>query len=217
MKNYTAEFAAKFKRNYAYTMGGSQTIELPNGQKFEFNDRQFYSGRGSKYNNSVKHDNKGIIKITRKELSAVLKSEREVKARLKAITAERKETAKRYADNKEAGIYGISVEKYGNYIELSEAESEGQYFDAPRLAKTLGISLKDAELLKSYGKTYVFAKTNTGEVIELYHSSLSCNSLSISISKPNAERIAEFNHDEWASAPYAEILGQSKNENHFVC
>jgi len=83
MKNYTTEFAAKFKQNYAYKMGGSQTIQLPNGQQFEFNDKEYYGGRGGKYNTGIKHDNKGLIVITRKQLSAVLKAERERKARIK--------------------------------------------------------------------------------------------------------------------------------------
>jgi len=218
MKQYTAELAAKFKKSYAYKMGGSQTIELPNGQQFAFNDKEYYSGRGAKYNASISHDNKGIIKVSRKEFSAVLKAEREMKAAMKERGAERKAAAKRYADNAAAGIYGVSVKDYGTFIELSENESRGKYFDAERLAKTLNISVEDAELLKSHGKTYVFAKKLDGTgTIELYHNSLSCNDLNISISEAQPEKLAEFNHDEWAAAPYAELVGMTENKNHFVC
>jgi len=218
MKQYTTEFAAKFKKTYAFKMGGSQTIELPNGQQFTFDDKEYYSGRGAKYNSSIKHDVKGLIKVTRKELSAVLKEERERKKHIKAMKAERETATQRYADNAAAGVYGISVKEYGTFIELSEDERRGRYFDAERLAKTLNISVQDAELLKSEGKTYVFAKKLDGsETLELYHSSLCCNYLSIVINEAKPERMAEFNHNEWASAPYAGLLGQTENQNHFVC
>jgi len=134
------------------------------------------------------------------------------------MIAEREAAATAYANNSAAGIYGISVRDYGTYIELSDQESEGKYYDVERLAKTLNISVTDAGLLDSRGKTYVFAKElTTGKVMQLFHPSLSCNSLSICISYPTGEAIASFNHNEWANAPYAGVLGQTENKNHFVC
>lgn len=77
--------------------------------------------------------------------------------------------------------------------------------------------MSDAELLKSLGKTYVFAKSKNGKNYQLYHSSLFVNHLSISVKEVSEDRMREFVHDEWASAPYASEVGQTSNKNHFVC
>ena len=214
MKAITTDFAKRFKKTYAYKMGGTQTIVFPNGQEFNFDDRVYYSGRGGKYNAAIKHDNIGRVEISAKEFKAVMKKERETQKSIKLMIAERKAKAIRIDAAKKQGVYS----KAGNYIELSDNESEGRYFDPARLAKTLDISLKDAELLKSTGKTYVFAKKLDGSgILELYHSSLSCNALSIIVSEATPERMAEFNHNEWAAAPFAEMVGMTENINHFVC
>ena len=213
MKAITTDFAKRFKKTYAYTMGGTQTIVFPNGQEFSFDDREYYSGRGGKYNAAIKHDNIGRVEISAKEFKAVMKKEREKQKSIKLMIAERKAKAIRIDAAKKQGVYSRS----GNYIELSDNESEGRYFDAARLAKTLDISLKDAELLNSNGKTYVFAKTGSGEILEMYHPSLDCNRLSIYVSTATRERMAEFNHNEWAAAPFAEMVGMTENINHFVC
>lgn len=217
MKQITKEFAAKFKRSYIYKMGGSQTLRFSNGQEFSFNDKEYYSGRGSKYNASIKHDDKGVIEISTKEFKAVMKLHRERQKELKLTILQREKTEKRIADAAKNGIYSIGEYEYGQFIELSQKEREGRFFDCKRLAATLHISETDASLLDSEGKTYVFAKTKNGEILELFHPDLSCNYLSISISKPTPERIAEFNHTEWIAAPYAALLGQTLNKNHFVC
>ena len=74
-------------------------------------------------------------------------------------------------------------------------------------------------LLNSEGKTYVFARTYTGKVLELYHPSLGCNDLSISFNDATPERIAEFesSRSEWQNAPYAGLVGQTDANNHYVC
>jgi antirestriction protein len=217
MKQFTQEFAKRFKRSYAYKMGGTQTIVLPNGQEFQFNDREYYSGRGSKYNNSVKHDALGRIEVTKKQVAEARKEDRERAKRMKELEAERKAKAQRIEAAKSAGVYNIEKKEYGTFVELSDEESTGRYFDTERLARTLNISVADAELLKSEGKTYVFAKTAHGKILELYHSTLSCNYLSISVEEVSEERLKEFNHDEWANAPFAGLLGQTESRNHFVC
>lgn len=219
MKDYTRQFAENFKQSYSYTMGGSQTVVLPNGQEFEFDERQYYSGRGNKYNRTVNHDEIGRVIVTKKQIQQFKKLQQEKANRLKDLIAAQQEKLKRIEDAKKAGVYSISENSYstGFNVELSEKERESRYFDAERLAKTFDITVKDAALLKSTGKTYVFAKTATGKIIELYHSSLSVNSLSIFAQEVTEERLKEFNHEEWAGQPYAGILGQTENINHFVC
>lgn len=206
-----------FKRAYCYKMGGTQTVILPNGKSKYFDDRQYYSGRGARYNSSIRHDEIGDVRISKKEYSEFLKM---LKDREKLQIVRRQKEAKKLArieDAKSNGVYSIIEEDYGTFVELSDEEYYGNYFDPDRLANTLKIDVSDAKLLKSTGKTYVFAKSEYGNVYELYHSSLDCNNLSISISIATQDRIDEFNHEEWASAPYAGLVGQTENKNHFVC
>lgn len=218
MTQIAEQLAKSFKRNYAYKMGGSQTLVFPNGQEFTFNDKEYYSGRGAKYNSSIKHDVIGIVIISKKELSAKIKIEKERTKRIKENQKIEKESIARYAENLVNGIYGLKEYEYGILVELSNDEKNNQFFDEKRLAKTLDITIQDASLLNSNGKTYVFAKQiSTGKTIELYHASLICNQLNIYISYPTPERIAEFQHEEWNSAPFASAVGMTENKNHFVC
>lgn len=213
MKQFTEQFAKTFKRPYAYKMGGTQIVVMPNGQEFKFDDREYYRGRGAKYNASIRHDDKGRIVIPQSEVTAQLRLEREYKKRCQEAARLRAEAEKRYKANKAAGVYGLT----DGIIELSPEESYKHTFDPERLAKTLDISVGDARLLFSTGKTYVFAKTSDGRTLELYHADLECNSLSIFVEEVTPEHVATFNHDKWAAAPYSEEVGMTDAPNHFVC
>lgn len=207
-----------FKEPYSYKMGGTQIVILPNGKQKHFDDRKYYSGRGAKFNKSIQHDLLGEIKVSRKRYSAFLHT---LKERENAILQREKleaEKAARYNDFKIKGLYELSQNDWTKFIVLSSEESTGRYFDAERLAKTFDISVNDAELLRSIGKTYVFAKQNSsGKIIRFYHSSLECNNLAISFSYPTKKEIEKFNHEDWLSAPFAHLVGQTDNKNHFVC
>lgn len=218
-QEFTIEFAKRFKASYIYKMGGTQTIVFPNGQRFDFNDKEFYSGRGAKYNASIRHDIKADVLVSNSQLKEALKADRERKKTIKANELLAKQRAKRIAEAKKNGVYSFYLnDKAGEkYVELSEEERNGNFFDSERLAATLKISVVDANLLNSNGKTYVFAKSEDGNIYELYHPSLSDNRLSITILIATPERIAEFIPAEWQSAPYAHLVGQTENTNHFVC
>ena len=213
----TSDFAARFKQSYSYKMGGTQTIVMPDGQRFYFDDRQYYNGRGAKYNSSIRHDMIGDVVITQERVDAVMLQMAANEQRRLDMIAENNASEERIVLAKKSGVYSINECESGRYIELSEDESEHRYFDAARLASTLGITVEDASLLKSRGKTYVFAKSQDGNIYELYHASLSCNPLNIWISIATPERVAEFNPEKWQSAPYAAALGQTIKPNHFVC
>jgi hypothetical protein len=219
MKQITELQAKNFKRSYSYKMGGTQTLIFPNGQTFVFNDKEYYSGRGAKYNSSVKHENLGEIVISKKEVSEFLKREKERSARIKQSEKEKKEKARRYEAAKAQGLYEIDRYEYGNFILLTDEESYKRFFDVKRLAKTLDISEQDAALLQSEGKTYVYAKQSNGNIIELYHSSLDCNRLSISVDFDAQKKFEEMtaDRDSWVNAPYADLVGQTTASNHFVC
>jgi hypothetical protein len=216
MKQITKQQGRSFKRSYSYKMGGTQTLIFPNGQKFEFNDKEYYSGRGAKYNSSIKHSNLGEIIIQKKEVTEFFKREKERAERIKVVEKERKEKIERYESAKKDELYIIEND---SYILLSDEESEGQFFDIKRLSKTLDISEQDANLLNSRGKTYVYAKQSNGNIIELYHPSLDCNSLSILIDFNASEKFEKMAEDResWVKAPYAFDIGQTESLNHFVC
>jgi hypothetical protein len=56
-------------------------------------------------------------------------------------------------------------------------------------------------------------------MIMLYHASLSCNSLSISVDYNAETKFQEFTNERgsWVNAPYADEVGQTEEINHFVC
>jgi hypothetical protein len=115
-------------------------------------------------------------------------------------------------------VFKSFVNQYiSKYMTSQMGIFEGE-FNFEKLAKTLKISIKDAELLQSEGKTYVFAQSEDGNVYELYHGCLfdgKIETVYVGIATP--ERIAEFKPSQWQSAPYAGLVGQTSNNNHFVC
>ena len=208
-------------------MGGTQTVVLPNGKIKVFDDREFYSGRGAKYNKTVRHDDLGFVKVSRKEYSAFLKHLKESEKAKADAEQKRLDDLKNYAEFEKKGEYKLvpineNSPAEGSYLLLSEEEKNNKTFNPTRLARTLNIYVDDAKLLLSRGKTYVFATEliygkPCGRTILLYHPSLSCNSLSIHVSYPDQSFMDSFKHEEWYSAPYAKLLGQTPNKNHFVC
>jgi hypothetical protein len=210
----TEELATKFKASYSLKMGGTQTIEFPNGESFFFDDKKFYSGRGEKYNSSIRHQDLGTILVSKEELKKYVNRLNEIAVIEKEYAKEKKATVLRIATSKKEGVYSINE---NGFIELSDNERQNNTFDAERLAKTFKISIEDARLLHSEGKTYVFAKSEDGNVYELYHADLSCNNLNIWVGIATPERISEFEPSEWQNATYASLVGQTKNNHHFVC
>lgn len=214
-----AEVLNYISKPYCYAMGGTKKLIIDNNVVYFINEKNFYEGRGNKYNLSIKHDEQ-VYSITSEQLEEykklIGKKKYEEQKQIVLINKEFKQKQKRILEADKMGIYSI----YNNIIELSENESIKKTFNAEKLAKTLNIRIYDAELLKSRGKTYVFAqKLDNSEIIELYHADLNNNSLYIHVSKPTEERIKEFkeNHSNWLNAPYSHLLGQTENKNHFVC
>ena len=207
-----------FKKSYRYTMGGTQTVILPSGERKNFDDRRYYEGRGKRFNHSVKHDIIGDVVVSKKEYAAFIKEFKLSQKAKRARDKKARATARRIAQAKRNNIYTLHDAGWTKFVELSEEEKEGQFFDAQRLANTLDISLTAAERLHSVGKTYVFAEQfTTGKVLQLFHPSLDCNRLSISVHEVEREEVAKFNHNEWLSAPFSRLVGMTDDPNHFVC
>lgn len=214
-----AEVLNYISKHYRYAMGGTKTLNIDNKQVLFLDQKDIYRGRGNKYNTSIRYDEQ-IYSITSEQLEEykklIGKKKYDEQKNISLINKEFKQKQKRIFEAEKKGVYSV----YNNIIELSESEQEIKNFNPSKLAKTLNISVSDAELLKSRGKTYVFAqKLDNSEIIELYHADLNNNSLNIHVSKPTEERIKEFkeNHSNWLNALYSHLLGQTENKNHFVC
>ena len=214
----TKEQAKMLKRPYYYRMGGTQKLNLPNGQTFDFDDRKYYSGRhASKYNSNIRHDNLGEIIISKAEFRLLIRSIKETEKIKRMYERERKIKEKRINDAAKRGVYSIEHTESGMFVEVSEDEHRFKYFDSKRLANTFNIPIEDAELLKAKGKTYVFSKDKEGRILELYHPSLSCNELTISAVYTDEQYVSEFK-DTWGEhGQYAGLLGQTESSNQFVC
>jgi len=210
----TEEVAINFKASYSAAMGGTQTVVFPNGMSFYFDDRTYYSGRGVKYNKSINHQLLGNVVISVSHVKDYVLQLNERAARIIQYRKNEKALELRLKEAKKNKIYTINP---GGYVELSENESENKNFDAARLANTLKINIEDALLLNSVGKTYVFAKSEDGLIYQLYHSSLDCNALNIHVELATKEMMNGFKSEEWQNAPYASLVGQTANNNHFVC
>lgn len=202
-----------FKKEYSCKMGGTQTVVLPNGKRKYFDDKQYYSGRGSKFNLSIRHDEVGSVIVSKNEYNKYLSMIKERDAENNKRIKEAKAKAKRIKEAEKMGAYSIK----DNFIELSEKEMYNHFYDSKRLANTLNISIKDAELLNSDGKTYVYAEQSNGNVIELYHAALSCNPLTITVDFNAKDKFKAKNKSDWKNAPYRALIGATENNNHFVC
>ena len=223
----TQEMANKVVKNlpadYTYKMGYKNTLTV--GEVVAVHDaREYYSGRGAKYNSGIKHGGdsyKMTLTELRKQYRQILKEERTRERQRKALILARKKEAadfaKRYNEAKKLGVYPVQKKDWERFIELSHEESRGKYFDVKRLAATLDISVEDAELIASRGKTYVYAKQGNGNIICLYHASLDCNDLHISFNDSTLEQFEEFRNSWGEHGRYAPLLGQTERTNHFVC
>lgn len=94
-----------FKKSYSKTMGGTQTVVLEGIGNFYFDDREYYQGRGRKYNSINIHENLGDVIITKKDFND------KVLARAKSIyqmqkTSLQEASAYRKSFNEAASIIG---------------------------------------------------------------------------------------------------------------
>lgn len=170
-----------FKRGYDKRMGGTQTVILEGIGNFFFDDREYYSGRGKKYNNDRMHQHIGDVYVSKEEIENLASS------LAKSAWEMQKDSQER--DKKARAAYKEAAEIVGR----------------ERLEEALNIirQIKD--------KSYYFINNN----VELYHG---YNSNNIMISIIDENRRKEFVWEEWASAPYALMMGMTPTDkNLFVC
>lgn len=186
------EIAEAFKKCYSKTMRGTQRVTFHNGDFYDFDDRKYYQGRGKKYNNGNIHEHIEV-NVTVSELRAY-------KNREKVFL--RREAEQRIYDLKD--IYEIGID---NYVRLNECDKDCNSFNVEKLAKTMSMDVKDLELLKSQGKTYLFVKDNYNQLYLFFHPHLSINTISIYVKKVTEEYYNDF-VDKW---------GYNDSLTHFVC
>lgn len=124
-----------FPPNYGYKMGGTHTINITLKGKTvftaEYDEREYYSGTGAKYNSGINHD---VVTI---DISL---------NRLNSFNKDRNARNKKLADKKTARDLG--VEKYGAYVKVAEngfivTDIENEKLMLKTVAEKLGVDLND--------------------------------------------------------------------------
>jgi hypothetical protein len=199
-----------FKEGYSKKMGGTQKIVFENDflPSISFDDREYYQGRGKKYNSSSMHQHIDVY-VSKHEFETRIKTE--AKASFKRMKEFKKEEIVRKNNFKKL-CTELGVEK-SNY---TSAYGNELYFE-PKNASKIEIELEvdiDA-FMESTGKTYFFANSPKLGLLMFYHN----HRQSFSFSKCDEEYLNEFKKDRnsWVNARYAHLLGDVTNENLYVC
>ncbi len=171
--------------------------------KIIVDERKYYEGRGAKYNKASMHENVNTF-VTKNEFNMYVKkvAKRHFEHQ-KTLIKERKdirELCKKFNLNPKHYIYSTI---------------DGLFFTAEKkeiIETELNINL--TEFFAATGKTYFFVETRIG-ILQFYHN----NRQSYSFHLSSIEERSKFyqNREDWVTAPYAHLLGQTNNINLFVC
>jgi len=203
---YTENAATYFAKGFSKKMGGTQTITFEDEflPEIKLDKKEYYTGRGAKYNNQSMHEHIDVF-VSKKDFND------RVNYRATSIFNQQKENAE---TNKKMSDfckkYGLKKSNYNGF-----SESMGLFFALETknlIEKELDVDL--TEFFNATGKTYYFTKSKIG-LLEFYHN----HGQSYSFNFTTEEEINEFkvNRDSWIDAPYAHILGQTNNIDLYVC
>jgi hypothetical protein len=202
---YKENAATYFAASYSKKMGGTQTITFEDNflPEIKLDDRLYYAGRGARYNNNKMHEHIKVF-ISKKvfyqkvndRANCFYKRQLELAVQAKQLSEFCKQNnidAKNYSSLVNNSIF-FKIEKKS------------------KIEKELNVDLSD--FFNASGKTYFFAETKIG-LLEFYHNHRQSYSFNI----VTQERVNEFkqNRKSWINAPFAADLGQTDNENLFVC
>jgi hypothetical protein len=202
---YTANAATYFAASFNKKMAGTQVIRFEGDflPQVKIDKREYYSGRGAKYNTCSMHEHIDVC---------ILRSvfDEKVNSRAKMLFERQKENIRANKQIK----YFCKVHKL-NASNYNGSGISGLYFSFSKkseIEKELGIDL--TEFFNATGKTYFFAESKIGLLL-FYHNHRQSYSFSI----VTEEKRAEFssNRKSWVSAPYAGVLGQTENIDLYVC
>jgi hypothetical protein len=202
---YTENAATYFAVSFNKKMGGTQTITFEDNfiEEIKIDKREYYQGRGAKYNSASMHEHINVF-ISKAYF------EEKVNYRAKSFFNRQKEE-----QLKKKELIQFCQKNGLNEKNYTEKSSCGIYFDRSKQKEVeaeLNVDLSD--FFAANGKTYFFAESRIG-LVQFYHN----NRQSYSFDFTTEERRNEFyaNRESWVSAPYAYLVGQTNNQNLFVC
>lgn len=186
-KFYTENPGVYFSKSFNKKMGGTQTITFEDDflPSIELDKREYYTGRGAKYNSNSMHEHIDVF-VTKSEFEEKvnhraksifdkLKAEKEMKKNVVAFCKENNLNAKNYS----------SI--YDGFI----------HFDFEnRKAVELELNVDLTAFFDSGYKTYFFAESKIG-LVRFYHN----HHQSYGFEKVTEEQKDKF-HNDWHSVPY---------------
>ena len=202
---FTERAADFFSKSFSKKMGGTQKITFEDDflPAIELDEREFYAGRGGKYNSTSMHEHINVF---------VTKSEFEEKVNIRAkMFFERQKEDKNKANELIKFCYSFSL----NSKLFSGISENFLFFEKSKkseIEKELNIDL--SEFFATSGKTYFFAESNIG-LLMFYHN----HHQSYGFEKVSEEKRQEFLNERkgWVNAPFAKEVGQTDNKYLFVC
>lgn len=202
---YTANAATYFSVSFSKKMGGTQTISFEDDfiQKIEVDKRDYYSGRGAKYNSPTMHQHIDVL-VSKSDF------DKKVTTRAKTLFERQKEELKKQkALTSFCEKYGLSKNKYR---EISIHDGSVFFEQGIGVGDELDVDLTD--FYNASGKTYFFAESKIGLLL-FYHNHRQSFSFNFATEEEKSKFYKE--RKEWTDAPYAHLLGQNDNKNLFVC
>jgi hypothetical protein len=200
-ENAATYFAASFNKK----MGGTQIITFENDflPQIKIDKREYYQGRGAKYNNTSMHEHLEVF-VTKVQFNE------KVDSRAKMLYAREKELNNRKSELRQfCKKYELNSKNY------TQKGSCGIYFlfeKQSEIEKELNVDLTD--FLNASGKTYFFAESKIG-LLMFYHNNRQSYSFDFATEEQKNRFYSE--RENWVNAPYAHLLGQNNNINLYVC
>ena len=204
-KFYTENAGVYFSKSFSKKMGGTQKITFEDDflPSIELDKREFYTGKGAKYNDGSMHEHIDVF---------VSKKQFEDKANLKAnerFTYEKTQSDAKKALKNFCKANDLNVKNYyasSNNTVFFEADKKSE------IENELNIDL--TEFFNASGKTYFFAETKLG-LLMFYHNHRQSYSFDFVTEEKRQEFLNE--RQSWVNAPYANEVGQTENINLYVC
>lgn len=186
-------------------MGGTQTITFEDDflPSIELDKREYYTGRGAKYNSNSMHEHIDVF-VTKKAFDSKVKIRANEIFTYEKTQAEAKKVLKNFCKENDLNIKNYSAFYNGTAFFEDDKKSE--------IENELNIDL--TEFFNAGGKTYFFAETKLG-LLMFYHNHRQSYSFEI-VTEEKRQEFAN-NRESWVNAPYASEVGQTENENLYVC
>ena len=202
---YTEKASDYFSKSFTKKMGGTQKITFEDDflPAIELDKREFYTGRGGKYNSTSMHEHIEVF-VTKSEF------EEKVNSRAKMFFERQKEEKNKANELiKFCSSFGLNSKLFSG---ISENFLFFEKSKKSEIEKELNIDL--SEFFATSGKTYFFAESNIG-LLMFYHN----HHQSYGFEKVSEEKRQEFlnERESWVNAPFAKEVGQTDNKDLFVC